>query len=413
MSKTGLSAKNFVTISSIFVACIGSAAANSPRSNSSQVEDVTLSQVGINFHVTLKNMAANKHVDNIDIQPEKNTFNIPLKGYVKCKKSKKIEFTKAQVYFGTVKRVGKNVEPISVLHDATYHPSFAEWTGVFGGWVTEAGNSDPFVVPLNKVKNGHPAIRFDPLALFNEKLQAHINGGGSKIEFLKQDQYINVNRPISLAGTCREAETFSKSTNGSGYITASIPLTIMYKGDAKIFGGMGGGNIANQLAAPFQVTSASVTPHIKDYVGKCPVDLKFRVAFNAQGSGDIKFRLVSEQGAKGPIKSINITKNDNGVKVFDFARSIQEAKQGGFDNTKLATPQQNNGSINQFAQQPMTKKTGSWRVELVEPKKMITEESYYSWKCETPKGPGDIKQVKPKRATPKPIVPEGLIINTN
>jgi hypothetical protein len=411
MSKTLKTIVTTAALGTAFFMSMQVATANSPRNNAEQVEDVTLSQKGINIHVVLRNKAVDKHVNSVDIQPEKSSMNIPFQGLVKCKKSKKVDFTGARAYFGTVSRSGNSIEKVNSLYDATYHPSFATWTGLIGGWITEAGNYDPFVVPLNKVKNGHPAVRFDPVALFNEKLQSHINGGGSKLDFLKNDQSVTVNRPVSLAGTCREAESYSKSTHGSGYITVSMPLTILYKGDANLHAAIAN-NSPNQFASEFQVSSASVTPFVKDYVGQCPVYLKFRVAFKTQGVGDVKFRLISEQGAKGSVKTIKVSKNDNGTKIFDFTRSIGEVKQGGIDDKNIAIPQQNGGNINQFAQNPTTKKSGSWRVELVEPKSMVSEESFYSWKCEMGKGPSQIKASKPKRADPKPVIPEGLQLKT-
>ncbi len=411
MSKTLKTIVTTAALGTAFFISTQAATANSPRSNAEQVEDVILSQSGINFHVTLRNKAVDKHVNNVDIQPDSTSMNIPLDGYVKCKKSKKVDFLKGRVYFGTVKRQGQNVVPTNSLHDAHFAPSASVWTGHLNGWLTEAGASDPFTVPLSKVKNGHPAIRFDPIALFNEKLQAHINGGGAKIDFLKNDQSFSVNRPISLAGTCREAKTFSSSEDGSGYITINAPLTILYKGDPSLHATIVN-NSPNQLTTQFQVTSASVTPFVKDYVGQCEANLKFRVAFKTQGYGDVKFRLISEKGAKGPVKTVKVTKNDNGTKIFDFSRVVGEENQGGINNNKLAMPQQNNGNIDQFAQNPTSKKFGSWRVELVEPKSAISEESFYSWKCEMGKGPSQIKASKPKRADPKPVVPEGLQLKT-
>ena len=377
------------------------AEANSPRSNSSQVRDVTLSQPGINLHVQLENKSQNKHVSNVNIQPTSDVMAIPLKGFVQCAKDKGTDFIGAKMYFGTVQRTGKNVVPINVLHEDTYYPTASEWTGLLGGWVAEAGNYEPFEVPLGAVKNGPQDLRIDPLAEFNKKLQKHINEGGSKLEFLKKEQFITLNRPISLAGTCRESISFSQSEIGSGYITASIPITIRYKGDPELYGGVDKGNMANDLAVPFQVTSTKVIPHVKDYVGECPVDLKFRLSMKAQGTGTVKFRMVSEQGAKGPIHSINFNKNDLGSKVFDFTRAIKDPQKAGGNLSKLAAPQPK-GDIKSFANVPSLKKIGSWKVEIVEPKAMASDVSYYSWKCENPKGPNQIKALNPVPPKPNP-----------
>ncbi|MBO6826520.1 MAG: hypothetical protein JJ879_09980 [Sneathiella sp.] len=381
------------------------AEANSSRSNASQVKDVTLSQPGINFHVKLENKANNKHINNIDIQPMSDVMAFPLKGFVQCAKDKSVSFSSAKVYFGSVQRTGKTVVPVNVLHEAKYFPTASEWTGLIGGWVAEGGNYQPYEVPLSAVKNGPADLRIDPIAEFNKKLQKHINEGGSKLEFLKKEHLITINRPISLVGTCRESIDFSKSEFGSGYETQSIPVTIHYKGDPDLYGGIQKDNTANDFAALFQVTSASVTPHVKDYVGECPVDLKFRLSMKAQGAGTVKFRLIGEKGYKGGVHTINFTKNDLGSKIYDFSHAIEGAVKGGISNSKLAMPQQPKGNINQLAVPPSAKKIGSWKVEVIEPQKMSSDISYYSWKCESEKSPFKLKAGE---ATPPKPAPGNL-----
>lgn len=413
MSKTLNFASKSATLMTALLVGLSSAAANSPRNNAAQVENVTLSQPGINMHVTLNNTAVNKHVDNMQIEPDNTVMHLPLNGYVKCVRDSKTTFGSARAYFGTVMRHNQDIQPINSLYDASYAPSFSQWAGVVKGWITESGNVGSFQVPLNKVKNGHPAVRFDPVELLNAKLQEHINKGGSKLEFFKRDQYITVDRPVSLAGTCRETANFSGATFGSGFVTVTVPLTITYKGDAKLFDAIGSESSTGKFAVPFQVTSAKVIPHIKDYVGQCPADLKFNLPVYAQGTGTVKYRLISETGAKGSVNNLEFNKSHNGVRVLDFTRAIQDANQGGINSPKFAAQQPKQGNVNQFAANPTDKNTGSWRVELVEPKSSISEESFYSWKCEKGNLPKQIKALGTGPVDPKPVVPNGLKIRAN
>ncbi|WP_169566001.1 hypothetical protein [Sneathiella limimaris] len=380
----------------------GGAEANSSRSNASQVLDVTLSQPGINFHVRLKNVSKDKHISKVNIQPESDVIKFPLKGLVKCAKDKSTDFIGARAYFGSVKRIGKDVFPINSLYDAKYHPSFSEYTGLVGGWITEGGNADAFEVPLSAVQDGHPALRVDPVALFNEKLQAHMGQGGSKLEFLKKDQIITVNRPISLVGTCREATGFDTSVAGSGYETTSVPVTIFYQGDPNLKGGLQAAGLNGQYTAPFQVTEAKVVPHVKDYVGQCPVDLKFRLSMKAQGAGKVNFRLVNEKGIKSKLYNLTFSKSDGGNKTFDFIRYIEDAAKDGISKTKLANSKPK-GDIKGLANKPSQINYGSWKVELVAPNQLQTPTGTYSWKCEAPKGPTQLKLAPNPQPKPAPM----------
>jgi len=381
---------------------ISPAFANSPRSNAKQVANIDLkAKDGIYFHVVLKNTSGNKNIKNINIKPTKSTMALALRGDVKCQKDKGTDFARAEMYFGRVTRVGSEVKATNALYNANYNPSFSEWTGVIHKWITEGGNGQPFVVPLSKVKNGNADLRFDPVAEFNKKMTAYVNNGGSKIEFLKKDQYLTVNRPVSMSGTCRESTGFGKSKFGSGYMTVQFPITIKYEGDPQLKSGIGSGPQNQQLQAKFMVTDAKVTPYMKNYVGQCPANLKFRVAIDVQGAGVVKYRLVSAQGAKGPVNSMSFTKNDTGYKVVDFTKVIGQAKGGKVKGFVQAPKQQ--GGIKGFAQAPSAKKNGSWKVEIVEPGSKMWAATVYSWKClpKTPAGPGNIKA---GNANPKPLL---------
>ncbi|WP_417428626.1 hypothetical protein [Kiloniella sp.] len=381
--------------------------ANSARNNSDYVKDVTLSMDGINLNmIELKNMSGSKLVSKVDIQPVNSVMNIPLKGFVQCSKSKKVDFDKATMYFGSVQRQGDTILPVNALYEDGYHPTFKVWTGYLGGWIAEAGNYEPFKVPLSNIKNGHPSVRVDPVEEFNKKLEDHVNGGGDELEFLKQDQYLTILRPVSLAGYCNKG-----ADRKGGYETSMLPISIKFKGDPNLVKSSPAKMTKNDLVAKFALTEVKVSPHIKDYYGQCPADLGFRLSFKAQGTGTVKYRLVNELGAKGPINNIEF--NNDGLKIKDFTRHIGEASDGKINKFAIKNPQQN-GNINNIQNTPSDKKNGSWRVEVIEPVSSSSNESFYTWKCKPePKfgSPTNLKQnsgkkIKIDKIKALPVEPE-------
>ncbi|WP_417453066.1 hypothetical protein [Kiloniella sp.] len=366
--------------------------ANSPRSNSDYVKDVTLSMKGINVNmIELKNMSGSKLMSKINVQPVNTVMNIPLKGFVQCSKSKKIDFNKGRMYFGAAQRQGNKIVPVNALYEDGYHPTFKVWTGTFGGWIAEAGNAEAFKVPLANIKNGHPSVRVDPVEEFNKRLEEHVNGGGDELDFLKQDQFFSIMRPVSLAGYCNKG-----ADSRGGYVTASVPIGIKFKGDPTLVKSSPAQVSQNNLAAKFALSEAKVAPHVKNYVGQCPADLGFRLTFKAQGKGTVKYRMINEVGAKGPINSVNF--NNDGHKIIDFTRHIGEPSGGKINKLAINNPPQN-GNINGFENAPSDKKHGSWKVEVVEPVSTTSQESFYSWKCKPkPKfnSPTTLKQAPAK-----------------
>jgi len=381
LSKTLLLTTGIVAIG---LGSLNAASANSPRSNSPLVDDVTLSAPGINLnHVTLQNTGGN-HVSQVQFAPSSSSMNISLEGHVTCAKDKDIDYHSSLAVYGTVARQGNNIVATNVLYEDSYNPTATIWTGLLNGWLTEGGgNAEPFNVPLASVKNGHPAVRFDPVAEFTAAMNQFIQNGGTKLGYLQQDRFVTVNRPISLAGICEEDGVL-----GGGYETISVPLTIKWDGDQSLTGGIGPLNSQNNLAIPFQVTSASVTPHIEDYVGECPKDLKFDVDIEAVGTGTVEYRLVSEQGAKGPINVMNF--NNGGEKTSVFTRQVTLPGGQGPNGQFAINNGQQQGNLNGFLNVPSLVKHGSWRVEIIEPAQMASDESFYSWKCVQPNfdGPG-------------------------
>ncbi|NCC23351.1 MAG: hypothetical protein EOM26_12970 [Alphaproteobacteria bacterium] len=327
----------------------GTGEANANSGFGPQVERVDLSMKdGIHIDVLLKNVSNNKHVNAVNIQPASGTMDLNLDGFVKCAKDKSTDFIGSKAYFGTVSLQNGQIVENGVLFRDDYDPGFTEWEGIGNGqWVNESGNHDPFVVPLAAIKNGHPAVRFDPVAELEKKLQQHLGQGKSKAEFYQKEQMIAVQRPISLSGTCRGAAKSdgpgSQASTGnavsSGYRTIMANLTIRYEGDPAVnetpvvHAQMA--NNPNQIGNnfPFKLDKADFQPNIPHYNGKCPPDQnpKIRVNFQTSGStqGLIDLKVMSENSPYGEYGSYfetsGIVNNPaQGAKHIDFSFPLKE-----------------------------------------------------------------------------------------
>ncbi|WP_421780391.1 hypothetical protein [Kiloniella litopenaei] len=193
-------------------------------------------------------------------------------------------------------------------------------------------------------------------------------------------------------------------------MTASVPIGIKFKGDPTLVKSSPAQVSKNDLAAPFALTEAKVAPHVKNYHGQCPADLGFRLTFKAQGKGTVKYRLVSELGAKGPVNSVHF--NNDGHKIIDFKRHIGEPS-GGKVNKLAINNSKQDGDLNGFKNALGGKNYGSWKVEVVEPVSSTSKESFYSWKCKPQSkfnSPTTLKQSPPKVKIDKikaiPVEPE-------
>ena len=333
---------------------LGYAAFTAPAAagqTSDHVYSIQLSQDGISGNVVLKNTSANKHVNAVKIEPTKPTVSISMSGWVSCEKPPALyESYLAQnatkMYFGTLGLPHDKVWPLQVLHEAEYLPSYAEWKRnnpiTAAHKQTHSVDQDPFVVPLAKVKNGPANLRFDPVALFNQKLQEHVNGGGDKVDFLRQNHTFSVERPISLGATCTfRHNNPNKSTYGGAWETVMVPLTVHYEGDPAINDTpvlnaqiAQGGGLPNQIQggpSPFKITSMSFQPNMPHHVGACPATTKIRVNYMGQGKGEIRIRI--NDGGKTIHNSQKIAfDSKNGKQFYDF--EIETPKASKFDLNK-------------------------------------------------------------------------------
>lgn len=290
------------------------------------ISGVSLSvEQGINSHaVFLKNVSANKQLEALQLQVETTHIHVDFQGLVSCAADNNVDFDKARGYFGPISLFLDSVQSTQTLFDAAYHPSFT--TGKGNKRITEAGNYSSFNIPLSQIQQGHPAVRFNPEEELNKKLQQHLNQGGSKYDFYKQDHYITVNRTVSLAGWCNNT---SNNTSRPAFASVPIDMTVIYKGDTDLIppvqlsAQLAGSELPDQIThnLPFSLNAATFQPNMPHYIGKCTPDNDPVIRINYSGNGKGLIRFIVDDNASPVFGSPEIAYDSAGGlnAHFDFS----------------------------------------------------------------------------------------------
>jgi hypothetical protein len=321
---------------------------------SDHVYSIQLAQDGISGTVVIQNVSANKHVNAVKIEPAQQNVSLSLSGWVSCEKPPALAESRllkngTKMYFGILGLGHEQVWVQNVLYEAEYLPGHAEWhrNNPIAPAQKKTFNvaQSNFVVPLSAIKNGAADLRFDPVALFNQKLQEHVNGGGNKVEFLRQNHVFSVERPISLGAHCLfDRNNPNNSTVGGAWETIMVPLTVRYQGDPAIndtpvLSAQIAGGTANQLQAgpsPFKVTQMTFQPNMPHHVGACPATTTIRVSYQGQGKGELRIRV--NDGSSTIYDSPKIAFDaTNGKQHHDFQIAVPKASQ--FDLNKTVAHQ--------------------------------------------------------------------------
>lgn len=307
-----------------------SASAHAVSGSSEYVPNVDLDFVAPAAVIEVTNTAADKHVNNVKLGVSGDKLDIGIDGFVECKNANNVVFMTASAYFG-----GVGIGGFGQLNTAaTLHSQEVEVAYKQKGSVAEA-TEDVFSVPLNKIKAGAPALRVDPLDEINKKLLAHVNGGGNKADFYKNDQQVVLQRPVSLGAVCGKLkDTDARSV---GFETRNVTITIKYKGDPAVNdtpvlnAQLNQGNVPNQIGnnLPFRLDQATFQPNMPDYTGKCApaANPKIRMSFQVSGSeaGVIDLRVVPVSNTYADYGAYFVTegmirdpKNGGGHLDFEF-----------------------------------------------------------------------------------------------
>ncbi|MEH6631543.1 MAG: hypothetical protein V7776_11975 [Halopseudomonas aestusnigri] len=277
--------------------------AQAAQGSSKYVKNVDIDFPGFAAVVNVKNVSANKLLSSLDLNVQENKLDFEVGGLIECK-GNNLNVVATQASFGPVSISGTGLNANSTLHQA----SIALSEDLDDNGIVEYTAPSIFSVPLNKINNGHPALRVDPLAELEKARQAF---NGSDLEFYQQDREIVLQRPLSVSGACRKKNNPNKVS--SGYETKNHVIQIKYKGDpnltekpvVKLSAQLA--NNPNQIQQnpdlPFQLNKAEFMPNLPHYTGKCLPAQNPKIRINFQESGgkkglmDLRVKAVSNQYA--------------------------------------------------------------------------------------------------------------------
>lgn len=328
-----------IVSASILAISLMSAQTFAASGTSKYVENVGLSLPGMAAIINIENQSANKLLSSLNLKVKTTNMQFDVSGSSVVCKGTGIKYVGSTAQFG----------PVNIMNDGTQINTSSSLYGQQSidvayldsdNKIAEAGQ-DVFTVPLNSVKNGHPAVRVDALEELNKKLQTHIQGGGKAIDFYKQDQEIVLQRPISLTGACAKKNNPFKAS--VGYETKNHTIQVKYKGDPSltekpVLNAQLIGNMPNQVDAgdqPFKLHTADFMANIPHYFGQCVPNQNPVIRVNYHMSGDelgtVDFRInsYSNQYADYGIyyEKLNVVKNPKaagGNSHLDFEFPLKE-----------------------------------------------------------------------------------------
>lgn len=292
---------------------------------------------GITTHVTLGITNGANTPNTAVVGPLSNTMTLEMDGRVKCDQDKDVNFVGSEIMFGAASVANHAVVKTNVLYFHDFEPAIIEWAGQFnGGWITEAGGDQDFVVPLNAVKAGNPLVRFDPVEEFNKKMQAFINNGGTKFDFMTNDQSFSVPKTISMFGACQKTKSGQFPTGDVKVGQFTVNIRVKYNGNPNLKGDVNpiiaqaqpqGGFQAGYN--PLKITEGEIIAFVPNYVGPCPADPKFRVTLKGGGEGQVRIRILAGNSTEHESPVLDF---ENGELIYDFTSHLNYFGQASLNN---------------------------------------------------------------------------------
>ncbi len=277
------------TLGILAVSALCAAPSFAQKITTAAVTDITFNGLPNSVDVHLKDMSNGSSIANVNVQSLTTSLTLPISSTVKCAKSQ-WGYSHSLVGFGAFNPTFLDA---GVVHQAPNpNAGHTTWTGL--KWITEAATTYQYQVPLNALKNpAKSSYQLDVLAEFNAAMNSFIQQGGTKLDYLKSNRTIDVQRQVSVMGACWTG------LSSKGFATYTKPLTIRikYQGNPKLtainaqLGQMGGRGI-QAGPQPLQITTGQILPYAPNYQGACPADLKFRVQLNGVGKGEARYRIT-------------------------------------------------------------------------------------------------------------------------
>lgn len=276
-----------VSMSAVLLGAASPVLAN--KITSEAVDDITFNGVPNSIDLTVKDMSGGNSLAGVNVQPVTKHLTIPVTSIVKCAKSS-FGYAFSKIGFGAFNPTFLDAN--IVQQQSNPHAGFTEWSKT--RWITEAPATHLYTVMLDSLKNpAKPGIELDVMKEFNAALDAFIQQGGTKLDFLKANRTIEVNRNVSVLGACWK----TISAKGFATYTKPIKFRIKYQGNPQLFavnaqlGPMAHGGI-QAGEQPMKITTGRLQPFSPNYSGTCPAGLKFRVGLSGVGNGAVIYRIT-------------------------------------------------------------------------------------------------------------------------
>ncbi len=315
----------------------GALASAIETSGVNSVQDIYVGNVGSKPVITVRNVAGNKQLDHIDLEPQSNTFSMKLKGGVECGVVFKNTVSVKEGYMFREGRLG-----VGTLQTAYWD--------VQAGTNSNINKSDHLVtktvnVPIAAFNGTAHALDLENFIL--EKADQHAQGGGNKVSYLRQDHNFDVQIPIRFAADCptySRHKLFKKQTvieAGGSYIVAKRMTTIRiaYKGDPNLTGTVslaarnpsaqqGGYNAGTQNFIDINSGKFLIGP-VK-LKGKCALEGDFKIEIKGAGDGDLKIRINDDGGTIHDSPTVSFSQ---GKAVYSFKKKVGQYSENQLNKT--------------------------------------------------------------------------------
>ncbi|MDO6746247.1 hypothetical protein [Gilvimarinus sp. 1_MG-2023] len=286
-----------------------------PAQADSWVKNISISKDGI-VAVSVKNMSANKSVQNVNLSPQTQDLTVSVSGGIDCDNNAHVH--QGILQFNSESAWGKmNLGTGNNLNHpgAQYKQSIFDFTPALQNGPNSKNFNQNWKIPLAQVKQGNNS--FDPVKIVQDGLQAFQNNGGSAVDFYRKNRSFSKDVRISLIGSCGKAGNGPATWGINGLINAwmtsvTVPVMVNYQGDPGIFAlnaQLGNSGFPNTVKAqpknppsgpnqfengynPLVITDASLQAHNPQYRGQCPKDLNFVVRYRGTGKGMVRYHIV-------------------------------------------------------------------------------------------------------------------------
>ena len=190
-------------------------------------------------------------------------------------------------------------------------------------------------IPISSLK--HPkdgaALPIDGESIFNRALTKHVEEGGDRLEFFKQDKIFTIDVPMTFSAPCqgrqeelppeKEAGDFDSTFKFYDFEEVMITINYHYKGDPKLkytpkvdMGSDGG------LLSPILIENASISVNPPVSTGACPRNVTAKALIELSDVSSVKRKLRYRFLENGKPATLWKEKNIHNLSELELTHSI-------------------------------------------------------------------------------------------